>query len=218
MAGTFHEVRFPTDISQGAVGGPRFSTTIIALSSGFEKRNINWANRRGEWDVAKGLQTQEQVEALLDFFHARNGMAYGFRFKDWGDYRVPRWRYTPGDIGGFPVMFTTNGATNTFQMTKIYSDTAATYVRLIQKPVAGSYAFFNNGVQMIEHTDFTLDTTTGIVTLSAAVTATSGHLIAGYSEFDVPARFDTDDMKLTTTTTEIYGWTAIPVVEIRDIN
>jgi uncharacterized protein (TIGR02217 family) len=217
MAISFVEVQFPTAISQGATGGARFSTTIQTLSSGFEHRNINWARRRGEWDVSTGLQTQLQCEALLDFFHARFGRAWGFRFKDWTDFRVPRWASVPGDLFGFPVFFTTNGTTGTFQITKVYGDSGGSYVRMIQKPVAGTYAFFNNGAPMAESTDFSIDITTGIVTLSNAIKATTGHQIAGYTEFDTPARFDTDDMKLTITTTEIYAWGPIPIVEIRDI-
>jgi uncharacterized protein (TIGR02217 family) len=217
MSATFHEVQFPPNISQGAVGGPRFNTTVIALSSGSESRNINWSNRRGEWDVSTGLQTQTQVETLLDFFHARYAKAFGFRFKDWSDYRVPRWYATPGDLFGFPVWLTTNGTTTVFQLTKTYQDAGNTYVRLIQKPVSGSLVLFNNGAPMTLGPDFTVDTTTGLVTISGAIAGTTGHAIAGYCEFDTPARFDTDDMKITTTTTDNFAWGPIPVVEIRDI-
>lgn len=217
MSSSFHEIQFPPSISQGAVGGPRFSTSIIGLSSGDEHRNINWSKRRGEWDVAYGLRTQEQIEALLDFFHARFGKAYGFRFKDWSDYRVPRWRNFPGDMFAMPVWLTTNGTTNSFQLTKTYTDSGGTFTRLIQKPVAGQVFLLNNGAQMVSPGDFTVDTTTGIVTISAAIAATTGHQIAGACEFDVPVRFDTDDMKLNVTTTENYSWGPIPITEIRDI-
>jgi len=65
----FHETaRFPTSISMGAVGGPRFSTTITTLSGGTEQRNINWKQARGEWDVSHGLKTEQQVDELLAFF------------------------------------------------------------------------------------------------------------------------------------------------------
>jgi len=218
MAISFHEVQFPVGISQGAVGGPRFSTSIISLSSGSEHRNINWMKSRGEWDVSHGLRTQEQVEQLLDFFHARFGKAYGFRFKDWSDYRLPRWRTFPGDMFGLPVFLTTDGTTRTFQRTKAYGDVGATYIRPITKPVAGTVQLLNNSVPMTLGPNFTVDTTTGIVTLSSTVAATTGHVIAGACEFDVPCRFDTDDMKITTTTTENFGWSSIPVVEIRDIS
>lgn len=223
---SFDEIQFPTSISQGAVGGPRFSTSVQGLSSGFEHRNINWSKRRGEWDVSTGLRTQAQIEALLNFFHARFAKAYGFRFKDWTDYRVPRWISAPGDLDGYPVWFTTNGSLATFQLTKTYGDAQRTYTRLIQKPYNPNIAaapgqilvLFNNAAPMTPSVDFTVDYTTGIVTLSNAVKATSGRQISGYTEFDVPARFDTDDMKVTITTTDNMAWGPIPVVEIRDIN
>lgn len=210
----FHEVQFPVGISQGAVGGPRFNTSVLILSSGAEHRNVNWANQRGEWDVSHGLKTQEQVNILLAFFYARRGKAYGFRYKDWSDYRNPRWRTTPGDIDPLPLMFNTNGTLATFQLVKVYGDSAAVFVRSIYKPVAGSLQLYNNGTPT---TDFSVDTTTGIVTLGATTAATSGHAITGYFEFDVPVRFDTDDMKLTTTTTENFAWNPIPIVETREI-
>jgi uncharacterized protein (TIGR02217 family) len=217
MSATFAEVQFPPSISQGAVGGPRFLTTIITLSGGAEHRNINWSRRRGEWDVSYGLQTPAQIEQLLDFFHARMGRAYGFRYKDWADYQVPRWTNTPGDLFAIPTFFTTNGSTSVFQLTKVYTDAGGSFTRLIQKPVAGTLGLNNNGVPMILGTDFTVDNTTGLVTLSGAIAATNGNQIAGYCQFDTPARFDTDDMKITTQTTTNFEWHAIPVVEIQDI-
>jgi uncharacterized protein (TIGR02217 family) len=217
LSASFHEIQFPPSISQGAVGGPRFATSIIALSSGVEQRNINWSMRRGEWDVATGLRTQEQIEVLLDFFHARRGRAYGFRFKDWTDYRVPRWRTTPGDMFALPVFFTTDGTSKTFQLTKSYADSGANFPRPIQKPVPGSLQLLADGVQIDNGADWTVDTTTGIVTLSDALAATTGQLIGGACEFDVPCRFDTDDAKITITTTENFAWGPIPILEIRDI-
>lgn len=198
----------------GAIGGPRFSTTVTTLSGGTEQRNINWAKARGEWDVSHGLKTEQQVEELLAFFHARNGKAFGFRFKDWADYRLPRWIDTPGDLAPIQVTFTTDGHTNTFQIVKVYGDTAGFYVRPITKPVVGTVQLLNNGVQTF---DFTVDNTTGIVTLGGGTAVTTGHQIAVVCEFDVPCRFDTDDMKLTTTMVDNFSWSTIPVVETREI-
>lgn len=215
MSATFHEVRFPTSISQGAVGGMRFSTKINTTASGFEQRNITWEFSRGEWDVAHGLKTPEQIGQLIDFFAARRGRAYGFRFQDYSDYRLPRWRNTPGDIDAVPVQMTTDGGTTTsFQIHKPYIDAAGTYIRLIQKPQAGTVQMLDNGVPSF---DYTIDTTTGIVTLGSTLRATTGHLVAIACQFDVPARFDTDDQKVNVTMLEIMGWQAIPIVEIRDI-
>ena len=85
---TFHEVRFPPDISYGAVGGPGWSTSIVTTVSGHERRNANWSQARGRWNVAHGLKRREQVAELIAFFRARMGRAFGFRFKDWTDYQA----------------------------------------------------------------------------------------------------------------------------------
>ena len=76
---SFHEVRFPDNIAYGATGGPEFATTVVATGSGHEKRNVNWSEARGRWDVASGLKKQAQIDELIAFFRARRGRAYGFR-------------------------------------------------------------------------------------------------------------------------------------------
>jgi uncharacterized protein (TIGR02217 family) len=136
MAVGFHEVQFPTDISAGATGGPGFHTTILTLSSGFEQRNVDWSKARATYDVSHACKTDAQISALINFFNARRGKAYGFRFKDWLDFRAPFWTTTPGDIYTLPTLFTTTGALTTFQLTKSYGDGGGTYIRTITKPVA----------------------------------------------------------------------------------
>ncbi len=53
---SFVEVQFPPKISAGAKGGPGFSTTVTALSSGAEKRNVNWSRERPQYDISTGLR------------------------------------------------------------------------------------------------------------------------------------------------------------------
>ena len=62
--------------------------TVVAISAGHEKRNVNWSEARGRWDVASGLKKQAQIDELIAFFRARRGKAYGFRFKDWTDHKA----------------------------------------------------------------------------------------------------------------------------------
>jgi len=59
----FHEIRFPDNIAYGATGGPEFATTVVATGAGHEKRNVNWAEARGRWDVASGLKKQADRRA-----------------------------------------------------------------------------------------------------------------------------------------------------------
>jgi len=61
----FHEVRFPDNIAYGATGGPEFATTVVATGAGHEKRNVNWEQARGRWDVASGLKKQAQIDELI---------------------------------------------------------------------------------------------------------------------------------------------------------
>jgi uncharacterized protein (TIGR02217 family) len=217
MGVSFDEVQFPSDISQGAIGGMRFSTTIVSLSSGAEHRNVNWSASRGRWDVKHGMKTQKQIETLIAFFAARSGRAYGFRMKDWTDYRVPRWEYAPGDLFPIPIMFTTDGATVSFQIVKTYGDATRSYTRTITKPVAGTTRVMVDGVEKFSPASWSVNTTTGIITLANSVALVAGHQIGVATEFDVPCRFDIDEMQASVTTTEIYGWDTIPIVEIRDL-
>jgi uncharacterized protein (TIGR02217 family) len=59
----------------------------------------------------------------------------------------------------------------------------------------------------------TIDTATGIVNFSTA--HGSGVIVTADFEFDVPARFDTDQMDLTIETYQLGSWGQVPVVEIR---
>jgi uncharacterized phage protein (TIGR02218 family) len=187
----FVEVQFPPKISAGAKGGPTFLTTVTALASGSEKRNVNWSRERARYDISTGLREAADFIAYQKFFYARMGRAVGFRFKDWADYRCPYWRSTPGDIDALPTLFTTTGALATFQLTKTYGDAGATFTRTIKKIVAGSMKLYNNGVLMVlgsGGSEYLLNVNTGVVTLGATLTATTGRLITGSYEFDVPAR------------------------------
>jgi uncharacterized protein (TIGR02217 family) len=95
----FHEVRFPDNIAYGATGGPEFATTVVATGSGHEKRNVNWSEARGRWDVASGLKKQAQIDELIAFFRSRRGKAYGF-----GSRTGPiTWR--PASCWGQAMMF-----------------------------------------------------------------------------------------------------------------
>ena len=148
----FHEVRFPDNIAYGATGGPEFATTVIATASGYEQRNVNWAEARGRWDVASGLKKQTQIDELIAFFRARRGRAYGFRFKDWTDYRAT------GQLLG-----TGDDVLTQFQLVKQYPSGSVIEVRTITKPVAGTVQVYLDSVEQLS--GWSVDTTTGIVTL-----------------------------------------------------
>jgi uncharacterized protein (TIGR02217 family) len=151
----FHEVRFPDNIAYGATGGPEFATTVVATGAGHEKRNVNWSEARGRWDVASGLKKQAQIDELIAFFRARRGKAFGFRFKDWTDYKAT------GQLLG-----TGDDAQTQFQLVKHYPSGSVIEVRTITKPVAGTMKVYLGGVEQLS--GWSVDTTTGLVTFSTA--------------------------------------------------
>jgi uncharacterized protein (TIGR02217 family) len=195
----FHEVRFPDAIARGATGGPGHDTTIITTVAGFERRNANWALPRGRWDVGSGVRERADLETLIAFFRARQGRAWGFRFKDWTDYRAT------GAVLGFG-----DGATAAFQLVKRYASGPVEVVRDITKPVAGTVIIRLDGAPV---SDVTVDTTTGAVQFSNPPAA--GTAITADFEFDVPVRFDTDAMALALDSYARGSWQQIPIQEIR---
>lgn len=199
---SFHDVLFPESISYGSSGGPGFNTTVIELASGHEQRNINWKEQRATYDASHGVKTREQMEELQDFFYARRGKAYGFRFKDWMDYQLFD-----------QVIGTGDGLKKTFQIIKRYEpETAFFFDRPIRKPVNGSVILSRAGV--VISTGFTIDYSTGIVTFSAAP-ANGAEIKIVEAEFHVPVRFDIDDMKITHDDWEQMSWPSIPLVEVK---
>lgn len=196
----FHEVQFPPDISYGASGGPGYSTTVVTTVSGHERRNANWAAARGKWNVAHGLKKREQVAALIAFFRARKGRAYGFRFKDWTDYQAFAQVLGVGD-----------GAIKTFQLVRRYASGGEIETRLIAKPVSGTVKIYRDGVEAVS--GWTVNTATGLVTFTTA--PASGVQVTADFEFDVPVRFDSDQMDITIETYQLGSWGQIPVLEIR---
>jgi uncharacterized protein (TIGR02217 family) len=212
----FVEVLFPPNISAGAQGGPGFSTTVLTLDSGHEHRNINWSRERPVYDISTGIKSVAEALQYQKFFYARRGRAVGFRFKDWGDYRLPFWDQTPGDVDPIPVLFVTDGVTQTFQLYKVYGDAGPDpFFRKLVKIRPGTVNLFNNAVPMNTPADFIVDHNTGIVTISNIIRPTVGREISGFLEFDVPARFDSDTQNLTVQGNQLIKWDSIPVIGLK---
>ena len=205
----FHEIRFPDNISRGARGGPERRTQVVELASGDEERNASWANSRRRYDVAYGIRRADDLSAVVAFFEARNGRLFGFRFKDWADYKscLPSQAITATDqqigIG--------TGAATQFQMVKRYTSGAQSWTRAIAKPVAGTVRIALGTVEQLS--GWTLDSTTGVVTFTTA--PGNGVIVLAGFEFDVTVRFDTDMLDVTLDIERLGSITSIPLLEIR---
>lgn len=197
---SFHDVRFPEDLSFGAVGGPRFKTTVVTTAGGLEQRNQDWEQVRAEYDVSQNIKTQEELDKLLDFFYARRGRTYGFRFKDWADYKLDN-NIAVGD-----------GSKASFPIKKVYNSGGFVYERQITKPVSGSLTEVRfDGVATGQGS---LNDSTGKIVFP--VPPADGVVIAVTLEFDVPVRFDTDQMAISLENFELFSWGQIPLKELKN--
>ncbi|MEX5729278.1 uncharacterized protein Ga0609869_002631 [Rhodovulum iodosum] len=207
----FHEVRFPANLSFGSVGGPERRTEIVTLANGFEERNTPWADARRRYDAGVGLRSLDDIETLIAFFEARRGQLYGFRWKDWSDYKSCR----PSREVAFDdqIIAHGDGATRDFQLIKTYHSGGVRYARPIVKPVAGSVRIGLDGEALVETVHFTVDAATGLVSLVDAPDI-GAEVTAGF-EFDVPVRFDTDSIQTSVASFQTGDAPQVPVVEVR---
>ena len=60
---------------------------MVALTNGFEERNTPWAQSRRRYDAGVSLRSLDDIAVLIAFFEARRGQLYGFRWKDWSDFK-----------------------------------------------------------------------------------------------------------------------------------
>lgn len=207
----FHEVRFPTALSFGSIGGPERRTDVVTLASGFEERNTPWAHSRRRYDAGIGLRSMDDIDALIAFFEARRGQMYGFRWKDWSDFKSckPSLSVSATD----QIIGTGDGVQAEFGLSKMYSSGDASYARQIAKPVDGSVKVALDGVEQVAGDDFVVDPATGIVTVFAEPLA--GVSVTAGFEFDVPVRFDTDRIHTSAATFQAGEVPDVPVVEVR---
>jgi uncharacterized protein (TIGR02217 family) len=99
-----------------------------------------------------------------------------------------------------------------FTLQKTYGADFAPYVRPIAKPFGGTVRVAVNGAEQTLGAAFSCDATTGTVTL-AAPPPPGAAVTAGF-EFDVPVRFDTDDLEVDLSAFDAGEIPKIPLIEI----
>ncbi|NOC82741.1 DUF2460 domain-containing protein [Ruegeria sp. HKCCD6428] len=207
----FHEVRFPASLSFGSVGGPERRTDIVTLANGFEERNTPWAHSRRRYDAGLGMRSLDDIETLISFFEARQGQMFGFRWKDWSDFKSGK--ATADTNFGDQVIAKGDGTRTEFQLIKTYHSGGASYARPIVKPVLGTVRLGLDQDEVREGVDFDVDLTTGKVTF-ADPPPEEVDITAGF-EFDVPVRFDTDKIQTSVASFQAGDVPNVPVVEVR---
>lgn len=207
----FIEAEWPRQFSLLAVGGPSYSTAVNLGFSGFEQRNQNWTESRGDWDVVFVGQKQAFYDALQAFFHAVRGKANGFRL------------FWPPDSSAFGQFIGLgDGVTTAYQLQKTYSFAASpdnAIVRPIQKPIMATVVDYqgtpltNTVVVYVTRAGvthqlpalgltFTVDATTGIITFNTPPNSVAENggganladIITADFQFHWPVRLDADKL------------------------
>jgi uncharacterized protein (TIGR02217 family) len=206
----FDDIRFPTAISRGATGGPERRTEIVTTASGHEERNSRWADSRRRYNAGFGVKSLDDLHEVVRFFEERRGRLHAFRWKDHLDFRScpPQQAVSPLD----QVLGTGTGSLATFQLVKRYGSGLRDYVRTITKPSPGSVRVSVNGVAT---SAFTVDALTGMVTFSPGNLPLAGATVTAGFDFDVPVRFDTDQLRINLTSFAAGDIPDIPIVEVR---
>jgi uncharacterized protein (TIGR02217 family) len=165
------------------------------------------------WDVAHAVKRAETMDILRDFFYRCRGRAVAFRFKDHTDFKSCGSKDTITALD--QLIATGDGVTTAWYLTKTYGSGSNSYAREINKPVVGTVLVAVDGVVKTEGTHYTIDYDGGVLQfLAGNIPAASAAVTAGF-EFDVPCRFDVDEMHVTSETYDAYTWGQIPVVELK---
>jgi uncharacterized protein (TIGR02217 family) len=196
----YESPRFPDHIAIGATGGPEFSTTVVQSIGGQEQRTGHFLYPKHNWDISPGVRTNADFMAVRAFFLNARGRLHGWRFKDNSDYAC---LHTEGVVTGL--------TSTTFQLFKAYPSGAQTMLRKIAKPVTGTVEIRVSG----SVTAATVNTVTGVVTIASAPAAAD---VTWSGQFDVPMRFDFDQLKATRIARDfdghIHQFAPMPIVEV----
>lgn len=229
MATTFHEVRFPEFIAVGAVIGPGWKTGIVEFSSGKEQRNQEWEDSRLVGDISHAIQEEAEYDIILQFFRARRGKHHGFRFKDWTDFVLFQEPTFPdvgdGFITEFQITQTNEAISEPPALTAVRPqlrtilkirggagdpintvDSPGTIVRVNGSSIP---VIFNGAPASGQ---VSVNTNTGVLTFE---TAPSNNATVDYTgEFDVPVRFDTDQLPATIEDFNSTSVNGLPILEL----
>lgn len=206
---SFIEERFPICPSLGAQSAPAYNVSVARMMSGAERRNRFWQYPLHRYTVSVDPRAVDEVQTVLEWWHAMGGMECGFRWIDYADYKSCRVNQTPTALD---QPLTATGSPLSYQLVKEYTVGTRTQERIILKPVDGTIRVANgSGVEQASNL-WSLDTTTGLLT---TLPGFSGVPLTWGGEFDVPVRFDGTELPITIHQTRVQG-TSFVLAELRN--
>ena len=185
---------------------------VVVTGSGREQRNARWAHGRRRYDAGYGIRSLADLAAVIAFFEERRGRLAGFRWRDRLDDRS----CPPGrqPAAGDQAIGTGDGVTAVFALSKTYGGGFDPYRRPIAKPVEGSVLVAVDGRPVSLGTDADVDPATGLFRFRAGKVPAAGRVVTAGFRFDVPVRFDTDELMVDLAAFAAGEIPHIPLVEI----
>ena len=209
----FDAVYYPLALGVDTKVAPEFSTSVIVTASGYERRNSLWSNALLRFDIGPGVRSEDDIGTLIAFFRARRGAARGFLLTDPTDFSSRGMTGVPTATD--QIIGTGDGTTAQFALVKAYGATGssgdALQSRPITRPQADSVVVAVNGSPLTSGWSLAPG---GIV--SFALAPVNGATITAGFRFDVPVRFEQDQLQINGATFAPGEAPSVPVVEIRE--
>jgi uncharacterized protein (TIGR02217 family) len=204
----FDDVAFPIEIGREAEVTAEFSTNVVTMMSGHERRNTDWVDARMSYDVAPGIRSEAELASLITFFRARRGAAIGFRFGDPFDDSSNGANGTPTVTD--QLIGTGNGIQTEYFLVKHYGSGAGAQARRITRPRTGSVLVAINGTPA---SGWALADKGKIIFENAP--ASGSQVTAGF-RFDVPVRFAEDLLNVSRSNFAAGNLPSVPLIEIKE--
>lgn len=205
----FLDKQFPPKISLGASGGPMRKVHISTLASGQEQRLSHQKYSKRQYELGTAISRVEDLQEVIAFFEICGGALLGFRFKDAFDHSTHQ---PPNPVSAYDVVLGVgDGKMREFPLFKPYKIGQNTYERPITRPIKESVKIavdqrelpLGEGVLLKDY---------GVLHFEHAP-ETGAKISCGF-EFDVPVRFNIDEIIVNMSDFESGLIPNIPLVEI----
>ena len=185
---SFLEERLPVDVRLGMSYADDYTVMITTTAGGAEYRKLVQPFPARSFHVNFTTDQADLWARVISLYHRAYGKFAGFRVKCMDDFSTNNLTGAPTPLDEVLA----NSSTGIYQLRNFYgtNGTALAGVgypsRTIFKPVAGTVVAAKNGVTI--SSGLTVDTTTGLITISPAPLITD-NITAGFY-FDIPCRFN----------------------------
>lgn len=163
----------------GWQGGPEFSTQIVELQSGRERRNAMWSQGRHRYAAPFNNISRNAYLEIKKMHMVCRGQLHAFRFKDELDFEAD------DEVFGFG-----DGVQTVFQLSKMSTVDGVSYVREVYAPKE-IIVVTVNGVPATPEVDYAR----GLVTFDTPPDV--GNTLRWTGDFDVWVRFTQDHLPFT---------------------